>query len=119
MTIINILLSMPVTFYLSIALFFASIAFQLKQANAQDSYAEGGFEPAEGSVIKREMMAAASLAGIIGFGLLVIYFFWSLIGDWRHSRGISYPESRISADNLPMEMSDRIPPAPPALEGSK
>jgi magnesium-transporting ATPase (P-type) len=119
MTIINILLSIPVTFYLSIALFFASIVFQLKLASAQDSYAEGISEPAQGSVKKREMMAAASLAGIIGFGLLIIYFSWSLMGDWRASRGIFYPEGRISADNLPMDMSDRIPPAPAALEGSK
>ena len=119
MTIINILLSIPVTFYLSIALFFASIVFQLKLASAHDSYAEGGSEPAPGSVKKREIMAAASLAGVIGFGLLIIYFSLGIIGDWRASRGIFYPEDRISADNLPMEMSEQIPPAPPALEEPK
>ena len=111
MSFLNILLSIPATFYLSVALFFVSIVVQLKLAADRDS--DSG---ADQSAKMRDLLASMSLAGVIGFGLLIVYFSVAIIGDWRSSRGIFYPEDRISEDNLPVDMSKNLPPAPPDIK---
>ncbi|HOX29568.1 MAG TPA: hypothetical protein P5080_00990 [Candidatus Paceibacterota bacterium] len=114
MSFLNILLSIPVTFYLSVALFFVSIVVQLKLGADRDS--DSGADQTLDGAKMRDLLASLSLAGVIGFGLLIVYFSVAIIGDWRGSRGIFYPEDRISEDNLPVDMSKNLPPAPPAIK---
>jgi hypothetical protein len=123
MPILNVLASIPVTFYFSVVAFIASIAIQLKIA---DSGSEEGSDAAgpdkkPGSAVSRsEIMASVSMAGIVAFGLLIIYFLLIIIGDWRNSRGVFYPEDRISEDSIPVPaMSNDFPPPPPAEELKK
>ncbi len=121
MSIINILAAFPATFYFSIIAFIASIVVQLKNADSgfETISGEGANERGEGPVNKKNILVDVSLAGVVAFGLLIVYFSWNMIGEWRNSSGVFYPDDQISENSLPVVMSNDLPSPPPEIGGQK
>jgi hypothetical protein len=119
MSIINILAAFPATFYFSIIAFIASIIVQLKNADSgfETISSDGANEQGEGSVNKKNILVDVSLAGVVAFGLLIVYFSWNIIADWRNSSGVFYPEDQISENSLPVIISNDLPSPPPEIAG--
>lgn len=116
METVKILLAIPASLYISIVALIASIAVLLKYAKAGEENSSPDVDTSAALPSSHDVLADVSLAGVIAFSLLCVYFSLSVISDWRNSRGVFFPEDKITTDGMPVMISNDIPPAPPPLK---
>lgn len=115
MTFTETMFAIPLMFYVSAALFLVLILIYLKVSSnyeaAKISQVTAPDQQSPAADANKEIIVSSLLGFIVGLGFMVVFFIFTLAGDYRNSRGIFYPEKLLSPDIYP-EVSADFPPAP-------
>lgn len=116
MPFLQAIFSIPLMFYLSVILygvcgyFYIRLAEDRKRNTPPPTLADSPQK--EELDVAGEIILNSLFGASIGFGIMILFFTYDLVRDYRNSAGIFYPTSLISEESLPPDMEDVLPPAP-------